>query len=264
MKKLFIIMICLLWMPLALARGNYSSVDDYATQAPTLKDPKELESLVHFLVRHYKRDDDKARVLLSWIVHNIDYDYYKFQKIVQTDNDANATQEIPQNDILETRLGVCEDIAALYQKMGTLAGLTVEVISGKIMIPDRTLQQFRSIASNHAWNAVKINDKWEYVDPTWAIGGTDGYSTSNVVKKRDYEKTIKRREKRHSDVKKARPDRFILDEWFFTDKDEMIKTHFPNDEKWQLQKKKLTEEEFLKQSNPRAYRALMREKRRGK
>ena len=30
-----------------------------------------------------------------------------------------------------------------------------------------------------------------------------------------------------------------------TDKEEMIKTHFPDDEKWQLQKKKLTKEEFL-------------------
>ena len=44
----------------------------------------------------------------------------------------------------------------------------------------------------------------------------------------------------------------------------MIKTHLPNDEKWQLQDKKLTKEQFLKQANPRAYRALIRRERRKK
>ena len=115
------------------------------------------------------------------------------------------------------------------------------------------------------WNAVKINLTWEYVDPTWAMGGYDTNSMQRVEKKKEYEKMIKERSDRRSDVKQPREGRVVQDEWFLTDKDEMIKTHFPNDSRWQLQDKKVSKEEFLGLKDPKAYREArkeLREKRR--
>ena len=64
-------------MNAAFAAVNYSKIDTYAKRAPVLKNNGNLNRLVQYLVRPYQTDTEKARVLLAWIVYNIDYDGYK-------------------------------------------------------------------------------------------------------------------------------------------------------------------------------------------
>jgi len=246
MKKiLFFIGMCL-WMSFAWA-ADYAAIDKYAHDAPPLRSKSGLNQLVRYLTKPYKTDVEKARVILAWIVHNIDYDEFKY-KAIEDDLDRTKKKDkelfVAQNDILETRIGVCADIAELYKRMANIAGLSAVVINGNAGY-DVTFEQFENRDSAHTWNAVKIDREWEYVDPTWAMDGEDTHGLGDVSKAKEYKKTIKERSKKNSDAKLPRDGRFVNDQWFLTNKEEMIKTHFPDDEKWQLQKKKLTKDEFL-------------------
>lgn len=255
MKKLFLLGILCLWAFCAEA-VDYAAIDKYAHDAPPLRTKSGLPQLVRYLTKPYKTDAEKARVILAWIVHNIDYDDFKANAI---DDDLDRTKKkdknlfIPNNDILETRIGVCGDIASLYEKMAKMAGLKAVVISGHAG-HEMTLKEMKD-GAGHAWNAVQINREWEYVDPTWAMDGKETNSLGDTTKAKEYKKTIKERKKKNSDVKLPRSGRFVNDKWFLTDKEEMIKTHFPNDERWQLQKKKLTKEEFLGLKGKELYQA---------
>ena len=244
-KLLFFCGICL-WALHAMA-VDYEAIDKYAHDAPPLREKSALSRLVRYLVKPYKTDEEKARVLLAWIVHNIDYDDYKNRAIEDNLNRSKKRDKnliVTQNDILETRMGVCGDIARLYEKMVEMAGMDAVVIRGNAG-RNMSFEQFESKDGAHAWNAVKIDREWQYVDPTWAMDGEGTHSLQDISQKKEYQKTIKERKKRNSDVKLPREGRFVNNEWFLTDKEEMIKTHFPDDEKWQLQKKKITKMEFL-------------------
>ena len=244
---------------------DFEAIDKYAYEAPPLQSKTRLHQLVRHLTKPYRTDTEKARVILAWIVHNIDYDDFKAKAI---ENELDRTKKkdknlvVSENDILETRIGVCGDIAELYKKMADIAGLEAVVIKGHAG-NDITLEQFESLANAHAWNAVKIDRKWEYVDPTWAMGGEAVRGLGDIAQKREYKKTIKERQRRNSDAKLPREGRFVNDKWFLTDKEEFIKTHFPNDEKWQLQKKKITKMEFLG-LDKKSYREAQREYRKTK
>ncbi len=268
MKILFCILL-FFWTGSVFAQNDYTEIDQYAYEAPALRNPNMLPRLVRHLVHSYKTDKDKARVILAWIVHNIDYDEYKANAILDeldTTKKKNKELFISNNDILETRIGVCEDIAKLYQKMGEMAGLNVALIYGKTKDEHTPLADFEQ-GLNHTWNAVQIGREWEYVDPTWAMGGDHPNRLGDISKKREYEKVIHRREKRGSDAKLPRTGRVINNQWFLTDKEEMIKTHFPFDPKWQLQKEKITPAEFLNLTDQQPYqdaREKSHTKRRGK
>ena len=50
----------------------------------------------------------------------------------------------------------------------------------------------------------------------------------------EHKREMKKRQKNSSKTNKARKNRTIDDRWFMTKPKEMIKTHYPHDEKWQL------------------------------
>ena len=260
MKKigLFFILI-FFYASTVLGAGDYAKVDSYAKRAPVLKNSSNLNHLVQYLVRPYETDKEKARVLLAWIVYNIDYDGYKLNAIedkLKNTRKHNRQLFIPDNDILETRLGVCGDIAKLYQRMGEMAKLEVALIYGRVKHEDESAEAFE-LGPGHVWTAVKIDGQWEYVDPTFAMHGVGASVLGDVERKREYQRIVKKRSKRSSSVKKARDGREVDDRWFLPDKDEMIKTHFPDDEKWQLQAQKLTKQEFLGLSD-REYKNMVK------
>ena len=157
---------------------------------------------------------------------------------------------------MEIRAGVCQDIAALYTKMGRMAGLDVNFVSGNVA--PCTFDDLVTGLCRHAWNVVKIDGQWEYVDPTWAMDAPLVFTDVNSL--RAYVRALEKRTKRDQNLK-ARKDRRINEKWWLTDKEEMIKTHLSDDEKWQLQKKKITLPEFIG-IDKTAYKTRMRSRKR--
>ena len=245
MKKILIICFLMLYSGVTFAI-NYDSIDHHADRAPVLKDRSKLNELVQWLIKPYKKEEEKARVLLAWIVSHIDYNEYVYQKIIEYAEQQQRCfkirdpEDIPEHDILEIRAGVCGDIAQLYKEMGDFAGIDIRVVHGTTSNCSFEETQYGRCA--HAWNVVQIDGKWEYVDPTWAMGQAKALGENHSL--RQYEKAVDRRINSKRNLK-ARSDRAINNRWFLTDKEVMIQTHFPDDPQWQLQKKKITETEFF-------------------
>ncbi len=56
---------------------------------------------------------------------------------------------------------VCYGFALMFQKVMSELGVESEVMTGK------------SLDTNHAWNKVKLDGKWYYIDPTLDIRTSD-------------------------------------------------------------------------------------------
>ena len=228
MKK-FLLILCF-WSCSVFA-ANYRSVDARAQRVPSAYDDS-LPKLVAYLTEPYEHNEEKkARAILAWIVYHIDYDEYTLESrtknryVSRYRNDRTSA-----GDIFETRVGVCDEIAHLYQRMAGLAGLDSVVVTG-FAGSDVTLHNKEQ--RRHAWNVVKINGKWEFVDPTWAIKG-DYTAFGDVNSKAAHNREIKKRLRNERRTKKVRDNRFVDDRWFMTKPREMIKTHYPQDDRWQL------------------------------
>ncbi len=99
----------------------------------------------------------------DWICDNISYDT----------NDYFNNLELPQDyvSVLERKTAVCAGYSELFRKMCEIAGYEVKVISG--YSKGFGYRGQISGKSDHAWNGIKINDKWYLVDCTWDAGFVD-------------------------------------------------------------------------------------------
>lgn len=214
-------------------------------RAPVVKSSDELDKLVDYLIRPYKTDEEKAYVLLDWIVNFVDYDAYRYEKMVQDSTSRrDLSDRVPeQGDILKTRLGVCSDISSLYVQMLHLADMKAEKING--CLTTRKWQKGDPCDRPHAWVAVWIDKQWELVDPTFAMGQANAMMGLNST--RGYKKEVKKRESRRSDTYESRHRR-LLTRWFMTNSKEMARDHQPDDEVWLLKRIKERKNKNLKGS----------------
>ena len=174
--------------------------------------PKEtIEPLVRWLVRDVKEDFRKVKILHDWVADNIDYDIDAYL--------AGRPGETSWEDTLTGRKAFCQGYAELLQKMCQIAAIPCEVISGSGRGYGFAIGRVENVReSNHAWNAVKIQERWYLVDVTWDAGHVEG----------------KMYHKRYGTA------------YLFADPRQFLYTHFPTDAKWQLLERPCTAEEFAK------------------
>ena len=91
----------------------------------------------------------------------VDYDDYAYRQMDKHNNSKlTGLSEVPeQGDILETRLGVCKDVAKLYTTMLAKADIKSRMISGCIGPKNVNMRQCEN---PHAWTVVWLNNKWEF------------------------------------------------------------------------------------------------------
>jgi len=149
----------------------------------------------------------KAKVLHDWICDNIAYD------VETAFGRANRRQDYVS--VLKAKKGVCAGYANLFNQMCRLASVESIGIEGYSKgfgytgrigpVPD------------HAWNAVKINNKWYLIDVTWDAGQVDqktfikNYSTG----------------------------------YLFLDSRPFLYSHLPSDNKYQFYAPVVTKEQFM-------------------
>ena len=128
MKKILLVLLLSLFCFSAWAK-SYNNVDSHAKKIPAEYE-KSLPELVKYLTKPYENNEEKkARAILAWIVYHIDYDEYKANSITKSTYRRHPNR-VSTGDIFETRVGVCQDIANLFQRMAGLAGLDSVVITG--------------------------------------------------------------------------------------------------------------------------------------
>lgn len=192
---------------------DFTTVDNIVKSYPRYINP---ERLANKISQDFKDDASKVRAAFRWLTHNIRYDleeYYQPRKVIEfrySDEEERlqklqAIKDKIVKDAFLTKMGVCEEYAQSFKKLADLLGIEAQVIKGYVR---NSAQEIGRVprTTNHAWNSVKINDKWILMDATWA----SGYLYNG--------KWVK-----------------DFNEYFFDiDPKKIERTHYPDDRKWQI------------------------------
>ncbi|QMU66339.1 MAG: transglutaminase [Flavobacteriaceae bacterium] len=192
---------------------NFSRVDSIVKTYPRYRAPQQLAARIS---SDFSSDIDKVRASFKWITNNIRYSmdyYFHNQRTVRYSYSNEKERQIALQKIRDqivnkaftTKTGVCEEYAQSLKKLCDLLDIEAIVLKGYVK---NSADEIAKIPkdTNHAWNVVKIQNKWILIDATWAAG----YVLNGKWKK-------------------------AFSNYFFNiPKDKIALTHFPSDKKWQL------------------------------
>ena len=144
--------------------SHFKHIDGHALQAPT-DNQISIPSLAQYLGSPFRTELEKARVIYTWVTHNVIYDIDSFFK-------GKHYPSMEPKDVLLRGSAVCAGYAKLYKEFADRLGLESRIISGYAKgygwngdVPSE---------KNHDWNAVKIDDRWYFIDTTWGAGHVKG------------------------------------------------------------------------------------------
>jgi transglutaminase/protease-like cytokinesis protein 3 len=172
---------------------DYSAVDARIwamKNDPSTDLKKQVSELTNGLANNFL----KTRAIFDWVALNIKYDWETYNN---KQNERPGYVFKSPAMVLEQRIGICSEISELMKEMLTNAGIECVIVDGTVsgMRPGDI--------DTHAWNAVKLNDKWYLMDCTWA--GTMSMKNGEVE--------------------------FF---YFLTPPEQFIASHRPEDKKWSL------------------------------
>ncbi len=208
--------------------ADYSAIDGHALSLGG--NYRDIDKLANDLTEVLTKDYEKARAIFTWIAANINYDTKAFHKGSAPIRFTYSTEEELQrlmaeendrivDEVIKNKRAVCDGYSRLFITLCNKSGIEAEAIDGY----GRNNLEIRGGSvldnSNHTWNAVKLNNRWYLLDPTWSSGYTDPGVTKFTRKFRQ-------------GFYLTPPDKFIFD-------------HFPEDPKWQLLEKNVSWNEFV-------------------
>ncbi len=209
MKRLVILLLFPFYLfsqnEIEIKNFDYRRADSIALHFPKKK-YKSVSEVAHVLTQDLNTEHEKFRVIFRWITDNIEYN-----KTAQNVTDADK--------VVRKNKAVCQGFSNLLKEMCTVVNIPCESITGftKTEIADinRSLKK-----TDHAWNCVKLYDKWYLVDVTWAT------SKFNVVN--------------HKFMKE-------FDEYYYlTPSEKFILDHYPKEKKYQFLAKPVKKSVFVK------------------
>ena len=170
-----------------------------------------LPELVAFLVSGSADVSSKTKVMHDWICDNIAYDTDVF-----TEEGAGSQD---YETVLKKRRAVCVGYANLFAAMCYYAKIEQKIIPG--WSKGAFYPGYLRDESDHAWNAVKLGNKWQLIDITWDAGYVEGRTF------------IKR----------------YTTQWLSLSPAQFIYSHLPEESRWQLlgEKEIRTGEKFVEE-----------------
>ena len=117
-----------------------------------------LKCIIEYTTTDDMSDIEKVKAIHDWIIANIAYDTEKEKKM-------NNGEEVSGTDseTLINGKGVCTEFALLFDRFMKLLNIESIYIIGTAA----NFGEKFSVATNHAWNMVKIDGNWYHVDVTW-------------------------------------------------------------------------------------------------
>jgi transglutaminase/protease-like cytokinesis protein 3 len=184
--------------------ANYDRIDQVAKNLNYYG--TSVKELAQLLNKYTQTEAEKARIIYTWIAHNITYDVPSFL--------GGTFSNIKPSDVLQKRLAVCSGYANLYQALAQEMGLEAVTINGYSKGVGYIVGN--STELNHGWNAVKIDKNWHLIDVTWGAGHIDN----------------------NRFVRAFNPF------YFATPPEKFIYDHLPENPQWQLLANKFSREQF--------------------
>lgn len=186
------------------SKENYTLIDAKMRLIPKSATTNSKD-IADYISANFKSNNDRLRASFYWVASNISYDVANMETIDFTDN---AEQKVAKT--LQSRKGVCIHYAEVFDAIIKHLGFESRIIEGYT-------KQFGKISSlSHAWNIVKSDGKWLFIDPTWGAGTVD---------KKIFTKKLN-------------------NFYFKTPPTAMIATHMPYDYLWQLSNTPITNQSF--------------------
>jgi len=187
------VLVCLLSARSAVAATQFSTIDAYARACPA-NAKTSLDAVANYLRKSTRTDLEKARSIYVWLTANISYDAKAYNTEIYGDQSAEG--------VLKSKKAVCAGFAELYTALGERMGLEIRTIIGYSKgygyNEDDAFED-----TDHAWNAILIDDKWRLFDATWGEGyGTEG-NRGQLVCVKQFE-----------------------EQWFNVDPEKFVFTHF--------------------------------------
>lgn len=216
-----------LFLSLHICAQDFTAIKD---KTDRYKKINSAEALAKKIEKDFSSDEDKVKAIFSWLTSNISYDLEEFYnpsskrisfRYRTEEERLIKLQEIKDNTVLKTiinKKAVCEGYAQTFTKMCTLLNIESEVISGYARFGFQQIGKPQP-NSNHAWNAVKVNNEWLYLDATWAAGSVVNGEWQN----------------------------FFKPYYYNMPKGEILKSHLPKSSTWLLKLGRITKEEFYNQ-----------------
>ncbi len=181
-----------------LAEKDFRSIDRKAKNIKYAGNSVDELSLI--LSQYATTEADKARIIYTWITHNISYDVGALNDLFNN----NIYPDVTAETVLKMRSTICSGYANLYQQLAKKMGLKSVIILGYAKGGDYIVGLDNNI--NHAWNSVKIDNNWYLIDTTWGAGIVNSNSFNPLFNPF----------------------------YFATNPQEFIYNHFPENSKWQL------------------------------
>lgn len=134
-------------------------IDSHARATPA-KAEQSIVHLVQYLTAPAQNDFEKARALFAWVVMNVQYDWVGYR----TKNYRSCRPD----SVLRNKVAVCQGYAELFQALCKESGIACILVTGSAK--GMSYMYGDEVKSNHAWNAVRLENRWYLMDATWADG----------------------------------------------------------------------------------------------
>lgn len=99
-------------------------------------------------------DKDKVKAVHDWLVMNVAYDYDNYLKGTIPDNSYSVIGPMLYGK------AVCQGYADVFNIFMEALGIECKMITG-------TADNGSGVWGGHAWNKVKVDGNWYYIDVTW-------------------------------------------------------------------------------------------------
>jgi transglutaminase/protease-like cytokinesis protein 3 len=182
------------------------------------KPSAQVKNLADKITTGIKNDSLKVRAIYDWMTDNIAYDVPLFRKIGRKSAEEFVELQQPEQ-VLASKKAVCMGYSILFKDLCNAAGIKAAFISGYSKTVEPQTNRPNIPESLHAWNAVKLNQKWYLCDVTWSAGAVD---------------------MNEGQFLKTKNEAFYLT----NNSQEFAKRHLPFDPIWQLSSEPLTMREF--------------------
>jgi transglutaminase/protease-like cytokinesis protein 3 len=194
-----------------------SIVDSYS------KEISNADQLVELINKDFSKQEEKARAVFKWVTANISYDVDLAKVMESKSMNAFSYKTEKEKEIKEkkfkldlvmnamaSRKAVCHSYAALVEYLCVKSGVETKIILGNLKSDPSEIGVLPN-KINHAWNVVKIDNHWRFVDATLAAGFISLKTNSFKF--------------------------YFNDSYFFTTPERFFLNHYPLDENWLLTKK---------------------------
>lgn len=145
----------------SLSKYDPKKYKGVSSDIKSFKDYAKMKKLVKKITKNCKNDEEKVLAIHDWIAGNIAYDYASYYS-------GNTWDAADPEKVFKNKRAVCSGYARLAKIFFGIAGIPcINIIGYASGIGENDLIEGKKYNSNHEWNAVYVNGKWNILDITW-------------------------------------------------------------------------------------------------